>query len=212
LIQRDGISIAAGGYLWSRYTRAAIQDTEGSPRIFTFYEDYFRDGSTELDRIIEFCDLERPDDPSRLRDAISHELRHQTSKTQELLDWTGLAMECKLLYIGLRGLSFDNLMPKSCRSPRKDTVSENVGSYLRLLDELHSEEMMAQLQTVLSEKDQQLSMLECRLAIKEQEAMQLQNQINQLQDRADRLQVFSDAVRQTLAYRFYRRFIKPLRA
>jgi hypothetical protein len=121
-------------------------------------------------------------------------------------------MECKLLYIGLRGLSFDNLMPKSCRSPRKDTVSENVGSYLRLLDELHSEEMMAQLQTVLSEKDQQLSMLECRLAIKEQEAMQLQNQINQLQDRADRLQVFSDAVRQTLAYRFYRRFIKPLRA
>ena len=83
--ERDGTSIPEGAQLWSQYTRAAIQNTEGQPRILTFYEDYFRDPLDEINRVVGFCRLSRVDDPLTAQVIISGELRHQTIGTVELL-------------------------------------------------------------------------------------------------------------------------------
>jgi len=59
--------------------RPTISDTEGCPRIFTFYKVCFKDATDEIKRLVEFRGL-KPDDLSSLLDAISHELKHHTSE------------------------------------------------------------------------------------------------------------------------------------
>ena len=103
--KRDGTSIPEGAQLWSQYTRAAIQNTEGQPRILTFYEDYFRYLLDEINRVVGFCRLSRVDDPLTAQVIISGELRHQTIGTVELLNEGSVPLECKVLYLGLRLLA-----------------------------------------------------------------------------------------------------------
>ena len=47
LAKRNGIPVQQGMFLWHRYTRAALEDSEGSPRLIVHYEDFFMewDGS-----------------------------------------------------------------------------------------------------------------------------------------------------------------------
>ncbi|MGH9986827.1 MAG: sulfotransferase, partial [Nitrososphaeraceae archaeon] len=202
LVGRDGISIEKSFYLWNHYMRAAIRDTEGYPRIFTFYEDYFRDASTEIERLVDFCGLPKQDDLSQVQAAIVQDLRHHTSETLELLEETNVATEYKLLYICLRAVSFREFVPTGS----KDGVSENISKFLQLIDKFHNQDKMSQLETALAERDQELSKLQSRMKKREQ---QIQEQMAQLQEHTARLQAFSDQVRQSLAYRFYRKFIKP---
>lgn len=209
LVKRNGLSVEKGFYLWNHYTRAAIRDTEGCPRILTFYEDYFRDASAEIRRLVEFCGLSQLDEASRIDDAIFQDLRHHTSETLELLDETNVATEYKLIYIGLRALSSREFVGTASGDGRRDRPSESLGRFLRLMDEFRSQEKMAQLQTTLAEKDQQLGTFRTTMRKREEQITQLQQQMAQLREHADRLQAFSDAVRRTLAYRFYSKLIKP---
>ena len=139
LAERNGTSIPEGAHLWSQYTRAAIQNTEGWPRILTFYEDFFRDPLDEINRVVGFCRLNRVDDPSKVQGIISGEHRHQTSGTVELLNEGSVPLEYKLLYLGLRSLASE----ERCTMEIDDTksrVSNAIGNVLAVIDELHDQQ------------------------------------------------------------------------
>ena len=163
LAERDGTSIPEGAQLWSQYTRAAIQNTEGWPRILTFYEDYFRDPLNEINRLVGFCRLNRVDDPSKVQEIISGELRHQTSGTVELLNEGSVPLEYKLLYLGLRSLALE----ERCTMERDDTTSVSVpngiGNVLSVIDKLHDQEKTLQLETALCVKEYHLRELGARM-------------------------------------------------
>ena len=209
LAQRDGVSIPAAARLWSQYTCQGIQQTDGLPRILTFYEDYFLRPVDEVNRVSEFCGLRNVGDLSRIHENISGELRHQIGGTVELLNERNISLEDKVLYFLLRTLPSNNLCAIENGDGNKTKVSDNIGSVLRVISDLHDQEKILQLETVLGEKEQQLNVLRTRMR---EESRKKDERIVQLEDHNARLQAFADAVRQTVAYRLYRAFLKPFRA
>jgi len=208
LATRDGISIRAGAQLWSQYTRVAIQNTEGRPRLLTFYEDYFRDPLDEVKRVAGFCGLERVEDSSRVERIISAELRHQTIGKVELLNEASVPLEYKLLYLGLRALAPEERCAMEVDDFSTTWVSNAIGGVLSVIDDLHEREKILQLEVALGEKEQQLSALRARMRA---ELREKSEQMSQLQNHNVRLQTFADAVRKTMVYRLYRRIIRPLK-
>ena len=208
LAERNGTSIPEGAHLWSQYIRTAIQNTEGRPRILTFYEDYFRNPLDEINRVVGFCSLDRFEDPSRVQEIIFGELRHQTSGTAELLNEGSVPLEYKLLYLGLRSLASEERCMMEINDGTKSRVSNAIGNVLAVIDELHDQEKTLQLETALCVKEYQLRELGVRMREELREKSQL---ISQLQDHNVRLQTFADAVRKTVVYRLYRRIIRPLK-
>jgi hypothetical protein len=208
LEKRDGLSIPAAAQLWSQYTRAAIKNTEGRPRILTFYEDYFSNPLYEVNRVVGFSRLDNVGDPSRVLQIISGELRHQIKGTAELLDDRRIPMEHKVLYFGLRTLISEKREATEIDDSTQAEMPHGISSLLPLIDQLRDEKRLLQLETELSNKEQQLSALHART----REQLREKNvQITQLQDYNLRLQAFSDAVRKSLVYRFYRTFLRPFR-
>ena len=208
LEKRDGISIPVAAQLWSQYTREAIRNTERRPRIITFYEDYFSDPAGEITRVVKFCGLEIVEEFSRAQKMISEELRHQTTGTVELLNEESVPLEHKVLYLGLRSLASEERCAMEIDDRPKPWAPNSIGSVLSVLDAMHDQEKLLQLEATLGEKEHQLSSLRARMRAELREKNQL---ISQLEDHNVRLQVFADAVRQTLAYRLYKTFIRPFR-
>jgi hypothetical protein len=102
LVQRDGMTIAAACALWRRYMQAALEHTAGQPRTLIFYKNFFRDPLCELNRLAEFCGLEKLGHPDRLAGILAKELRHQRRGARALLVHPFVPLDCKLLYLGLR--------------------------------------------------------------------------------------------------------------
>ncbi len=206
--KRDGLSIAGAAYLWNLYTRSAIRDTNGYPRTFTFYEDYFRDPLLELNRMTNFCQLKCPDNIAAVQAAISRELRHQTSEAVELLDDEDTPLEYKLLYFGLRALSLDDYLKCHFDDRASEKTLAGASKLLDLMDDFVTDKGVARLQAILAEKEQHWSKLKIDLA----QQLEIKDAtILKLQQDNDRLQTFSEAVRQTVVYRFYSTFIKPIK-
>ncbi|MGZ9155016.1 MAG: sulfotransferase family protein [Candidatus Binatia bacterium] len=208
LAQRDGQSITAAAHLWRQYTCQAIRSTEGYSRILTFYEDYFCRPTQEANRLSEFCGLRNATGVSPIEASIAAELRHQVGGVEELLNEPSISIEDKLLYFMLRALP----LPGPLATPKDYITGTNVpdgmGSVLRLIAELHGQDKTLQLESAVGEKEQQLHALR---AVMREESRRKDETIAQLQDRNARLQTFTDAVRQTLAYRLYRTLLKPFR-
>ena len=210
LEKRDGMSIGAGASLWYRYFRAAVRDTEGFPRIFTFYEDYFEDAPSEIDRVSEFCGLSRCENVAESRDTVSQALRHHATDTADLLNAETIPAQYKLFYLCLRTLSGQEL------SSRRglDATSKLVGKLLELIIEIEDQEKVAQLQALLAKKEQEFAAVHSatrkQLNERERQVVNLEKQLSDLQQQNLRLQAFSDAVRGTFVYRFYKTCIKPL--
>ena len=203
LARRDQMTIEHGAQLWSRYLRAAIQDTEGYPRHFAFYEDFFGHDELAARRLLKFCGLEAGDNSPAFEGGIRSDLRHHNSHFSALLDESSVHLHSKLLYLGLRAVS----VAAADSSELGGGESNSIGRYLGRLDEFHNQGELGQLKTALTEKQYELSSLRME---KDKEIEILQRQLALLQERADRLQRFSDSVRGTLAYRMYRRLIRPL--
>jgi len=182
LAKRNKIPIERGVHLWYRYLRAAIEDTGGCSRMIVFYDDFFAEPAAVIHRLIDFCGLEKPTDASVIVAGIRGDLRHQRSAMAEILGATSVSAEYKLLYLGLRALSI-----RQAASPESDhDLAEDADQILRVLDEFHDRERLAQLQSELAQKDYELSKL--------------------------RSEVLNDAkANHRWAYRFYRNFIKPFR-
>jgi len=182
LAKRNKIPIEQGMILWHRYMRSAIEDTVGCPRLFIHYEDFFVAPAAEADRVIQFCGLHQPEALTLREMELRPELRHYRSEMSEILTVNSIPAKYKLLYLGLRGLSRD---PSVAASPRGE-LAKNVSELLYLLDEHHSHEPIAQLQTDLAEARFELSKL--------------------------RAEMLTDLkANHRWSYRWYRNFIKPFR-
>ena len=140
---RDRIPIQKGVYLWNQYMQAAIRNTQGCPRLFTFYEDYFQDASREIDRLVEFCELQKLDDMSVLHNSISTKLRHHSSETIDLLNKDKLLTEYKLFYVGLRALTSDTLVGAASDGRRENLISDHVSKFVTLLEQFHDKSAIA---------------------------------------------------------------------
>jgi hypothetical protein len=202
LQSRDGLSIGAGASLWHQYSRAAVRNTVGSPRIFTFYEDCFRDPVLEINRVAEFCGLAPCGNPSELGDPIARELRHHASETTDLLNATMIPAQIKLFYLYLQAACSQAYSRRRSCPCASDMTSELEDELLDLQtaieagreQELHA--IQSEMRRQLTEKSQQL--------------FDLEKQMGELQKQNLGLHEFSDAVRGTLVYRFYRKCLKPL--
>ncbi len=76
------------------------------------------------------------------------------------------------------------------------------------MDDFVTDKGVARLQAILAEKEQHWSKLKIDLA----QQLEIKDAtILKLQQDNDRLQTFSEAVRQTVVYRFYSTFIKPIK-
>jgi hypothetical protein len=203
LAKRDGLSIAAGAHLWSLYTKAAIRETNGYPSTLAFYENFFRRPLGEVKIAAEFCGLETPIDPDPVHKTISKELRHESDGLLELLNETAITFEHKLLYLGLLAIWYEESASQLDNKSRSGRVAAGAKKLLQLLLEFRREERVARLEALLASKEQLLSTSRATIAEREK-------QIATLEQHNDRLQVFADAVRQTLAYRFYRTFLRPI--
>jgi len=91
---------------------------------------------------------------------------------------------------------------------------ELVDKLLDLLTGIEHPEKSAQLQSLLTSKDQALHALQSdmtrQLDEKSSEICDLERQMRELQKQNLRLEEFSDAVRSTFMYRFYRNCLKPI--
>jgi hypothetical protein len=104
LQRRNLLGIEHGAWLWYLYTLAALRDTQQSPRLFSFFDDYFESRNEEISRVLAFCGLADFNDTARLESAIAGELRHHESGDQLLRDEPTIPAECKNLYLGLRSI------------------------------------------------------------------------------------------------------------
>jgi hypothetical protein len=204
LASRNHITIEHGVDLWSRYMRAAIKETRGCARQLIFYDEFFDSDGVVTRRLLEFCGLKSIPDVFDLDGNIRSSLRHHRSETEELLDNASVPLHPKLLYLGLRTLLAGECIAKEIT----DESIPSIGRLLELLDEFHNQGRIGALETALDEKQHELSRAraESNMAISA-----LTEQLVSLQQHADRLQKFADAVRQTWAYRIYRALIAPMK-
>jgi hypothetical protein len=186
-------------YLWNRYTRDAIRETEQSPRVFTFYEDYFANGLDEIEHVARFCGLTLPIESCTLQNVIYKELRHQSYSIADLLNCDIVPSAYKALYIGLRALSSLGSLSSQSGAPENE-ISTNIGAFLRSMDEFDQQEQLARSQELLLKCSSELVELRSHLKKKDE-------QIATLVEHNERLQHFSGAVRRTVVYRMYRKFI-----
>ena len=151
LEKRNGMTLRQGSYLWYRYMRSAIQDTQGSPRILTFYDDYFDGSIAELYRLSAFCGLEMPKEQVAAGDLISNNLRHYKSDFSDLIVAKSIPTEHKILYLGLRALSnpAKAVANPSCIDDHR--ISENIDELLQSIQKSTDRGAMARLRPVLLE-------------------------------------------------------------
>ncbi len=204
LAQRDGQSIPAAIHLWRQYTRQGILNTEGYPRILTFYEDYFCRPAQEINRVSDFCGLRNAATIPQIETSIADALRHQVEGVEELISERSISLEDKLLYFMLR----TQPCPDQFATPRGyangAAMRDGMSNIVRMISDLHDQDKILQLESAVGEIELQLNALREGSKIKDEK-------IARLQDDNIRLQTFADAVRQSLAYRLYRTLVKPFR-
>jgi len=153
LARRYEFPIHKGADLWDQYMRAAIRDTEDCPRLFTFYEDYFDHPAREINRLIEFCGLQKPDDPAIVRGAIASAFKHHSSEPSELLHDSQIPPTSKLLYIGLRALISDSRVGGASDSRREDVLSAQVSEFFKLFEQFQDQLSVAKLPTAVNRRE-----------------------------------------------------------
>jgi hypothetical protein len=126
----------------------------------------------------------------------------------ELLKEASVSLEHKVLYLGLRALAPEERCAMELDDSTKSRLRNGIGPVLTVIDELHDQVKLLQLETALCVKEYQLRELGGRLR---EELREKSEQMSQLQNQNIRLQAFADAVRHTLAYRFYKKFLRPFK-
>ena len=135
---RNNIPIRKGTALWYRYVRASLEDTEGSPRIFSFFDDFFHNGSGEIERLLRFCGLPVPGNNLDCNSAVASELRHHTSAIQSLLVEPCVTSECKHFYLGLRAVLLPHFSRVEGDGDRLEPDSATVSAFVKLFKDFES--------------------------------------------------------------------------
>jgi GT2 family glycosyltransferase len=101
LESREGMSFSDNSILWLRYVNDAINNTADKPRLIIFYEDFFKETRTTVQRLVEFAKKEETFSDStisRLCDTIFTKLRHHQSSPKELSENIEIDNRSKLLF------------------------------------------------------------------------------------------------------------------
>jgi len=181
LALRDGISIQKSDGLWNEHIWAAIRDTEGYPRIFSFYEDFFKETSVEISRLLNFCGIENPKEQQILNQIVSRELKRHTSEMGELLKEDKITTASKLFYIGLRALSVPAVLSSEINRSQEQTISDNMGRFFKLIENFHNEHETVKLQAAFAQKDVQITQLQSTVQSQQEVLEEKEQQVVQLQ-------------------------------
>lgn len=99
------LSVRTWGELWLEYTARALKETTGQRRMLVFYEDFFRDPRTEIERLAGFLGLDEASLQKRVDDAVpvvTRDLRHHSTSVVELAADPGMPAEARTLFLALR--------------------------------------------------------------------------------------------------------------
>lgn len=103
---RHGWSLEVGIRLWKQYMDAALKHGEGAPMVVTFYDDFFEDPPSEIQRVLGFCGLDFRDagtDSLRFPGTIRRDQRHHTVGSSGILACNECPHEVRDMYFELRG-------------------------------------------------------------------------------------------------------------
>ena len=202
LADRDQMSIAGASELWYQYCRKAISETDPKFRIVTFFEDYFENPMREFKKVAEFCGFTERMENAVIQETVLTDLRHQVTSLRELLVEAEIPFEYKLLFLGLRQVLYLQTTGGKHEQQMSD-FSDEATVLVQKLETFRHNHPLAQLENELARGKRLLDKSRFTLLEKEQEIANLE-----LANRG--LMKFSEAVRNTLAYRFYRNVLKPL--
>jgi hypothetical protein len=158
LHDRNEMPVTRGSYLWDRYLRASLADTESCRRLVLFYDDFFKNPTQAIAKLLDFCGL-RGGGGAVLTTAIRADLRHHQNDAAALLGCEEISSDAKLLYLTLRGLelSTDDMAWQDSR------VDETISSLMRLMNNSTKDPVVAQLQSRLNRSEAELSGLRAEI-------------------------------------------------
>lgn len=99
------LTLEAWGDLWTEFNARALRETRDHPRLVVFYEDLFRDGLAEIERMASFLELPAPEGESSRRalfEEIEPQLRHHSTSPVELANMWGISPSARALFLSLR--------------------------------------------------------------------------------------------------------------
>ena len=204
LAERDRMSIAGAAELWYHYSHKAICDTDNSRRIVSFYEDYFVNPLQELNRVAEFCGFATYSDAEAVQGIISGALRHQSTDLLGLLEQECIPQEYKLLYLGLRALSFEEASAKKRGHAAMEKTAVGATKLFELMKEFRATHRVAHLEARIAGMELLLKKSQATIGEREGEIARLEKENAQLR-------AFSEAVRKTWVYRSYRKLVWPFK-
>jgi hypothetical protein len=109
LNRREEMEASRSFELWLAYVEAALANTEGRPRVFVSYEDYFDDWRASVARLARFVGGEPPADGStaaaRIESTIKESLRHHRTPPEAALGEGRVPTEVATLYAQVRGMA-----------------------------------------------------------------------------------------------------------
>ena len=100
LHRRNGFSMALGLTLWQLYAERMLADTSPDLRLVTHYDAFFLDAEQEIERILDFLDIDQELDLRELRAATIPTLRHHRRSVRDLEE-SGFPGEVIDLYLRL---------------------------------------------------------------------------------------------------------------
>ena len=109
LSRRKGMTPGRSHELWLAYVRAALDHTEGLPRIVVPYEDYFEDWREPVSRLARFVGVSPAQEGSaaftRIGGTIKEGLRHHRTPPEAIFDDDRVPAEVASLYLRVRELA-----------------------------------------------------------------------------------------------------------
>ena len=106
LEHRDHLSAAKSSDLWLTYVSSALRDTEGKPRVVTFYEDLMDDCLRQLQRLAGFLGkperAQQADVQEAVQEFIDQGLQHYRTSIEQAAASPGIDPRATALYLAQR--------------------------------------------------------------------------------------------------------------
>ncbi|MFC1850261.1 sulfotransferase [candidate division CSSED10-310 bacterium] len=203
LARRNRIPVEQSLSLWYLYLDKAISETEGFPRIFISYEDFFTDNAPrEIKRLLQFCGLKPPGKMSPLLDIIVPEMQSQICKTATLLSHDQILTEHKMTFILLRSLTTIGFFKVFPDQSVETIISENVAQFWTLMRQYHEKNQIMQLQANVREKENQVYLAEKTIKMLRQTTHSHEQYISKIDSANNKLENEVTLLRQNLQSQF----------
>jgi hypothetical protein len=105
LRKRNDLPFERSCRAWLRYVASSIYNTAGKPRIFVFFEEYFRDWKAQVRRLADFIgrpeQAEQPAVEELVRGWLELNLWHHRTEPLESIRHPDVPLEAKSLYLAL---------------------------------------------------------------------------------------------------------------